>query len=582
MPMDGLMLHAVVEECHKSLQGGRVDKVQQPERDEVILTIRAEGENQMLLFSSSANQARLHRTYLRKKNAETPPQFCMLLRKHLLGAKFLSLRQEGLDRIAHMEFETRNELGDPARITLSCEIMGRHSNIILWDEKGKIIDCARHVTQDLSRVREVLPGLMYELPPAQDKKNPLLLSENDFYTLLCGQQAIKLSKLLQTCLSGLSTQAAQEITLRISGREEVYLNKAEEEDFSRYAMNLYGFFQHELSKAQSTLLLSPEGEAMDVTSFRYYSRENSLQKKFASTGEALDAYFSLRDKRERIQQRSMSLQKVLTNAIERCEKKLAIQLDTLEKSKDMDSLRKKGDLLLAAQGQIPKGVASYEVMDYYSEDLSPVTITLDPARSVAQNAQRYYKQYAKLKQAASLVLEQKARNDAELWYLRGQKENVGNCTDFEELTEIREELIREGYIRENLPKKKQQSISHPHHFLSPDGTEIFVGKNNVQNDRLTFAAMGDDWWLHVKDMPGSHVIVRNQHPSQETLLFAAILAATFSSGKGSVKVPVDMTQRKYVKKPSGAKPGFVIYTHQKTVYVSPDESKVKSLLLPSL
>jgi len=329
-----------------------------------------------------------------------------------------------------------------------------------------------------------------------------------------------------------------------------------------------------------TLLTDEDGAPLDVTGFPYLSRDPSRQKTMPTLSEAMDVYFTQRDLRERITQRAHDLRRFLQNALERDEKKLAIQRQTLLDAENMDDLRRKGDLITASIHLIPRGAKKISVPDYFDPEMRPIELDLNPALSPAENAQRCYKQYNKLKAASDLVIDQMTANEEEITYLEGQLENLELCSTFDELTEIRQELVRVGLMRDNNKGKKPVKVpeSKPHHFVSDDGVDIFVGKNNVQNDRLTGAALGEETWLHAKDMPGSHVIVKSASPSDQTILQAAQLAATYSKGRQADKVPVDYTLRKYVKKPGGAKPGFVIYTHQQTLYVSPDEKLAQRLM----
>ena len=575
MPMDGLTLGAMTRELNSLLVGGRVDRVQQTERDEIILLIRALGKNQKLLLSSSPNHARVHLTTQNKKSPDQPPNFCMILRKFLLGSRFLSAEQLGSDRVLTLHFEGLDDLGDLKERRLIIEIMGRHSNIILTNETGRILECARHITEDISRVREVLPGLAYETPPAQDKLNPIDATLSNFTTALSTQLNLRMDKALQGALSGLSSQAAKEIAYRVSENENAVLT---EENLPSIAEKSYSFFTH--LQDIPTLLLDETGSPLDVTSFVYLSRDYTRQKTCDSLSEAMDAFYAQRDLKERMVQHSHNIRKTLQNALERDEKKLAIQKQTLLDAENMDELRKMGDLITSSIHMIPRGATKAVVPDYFDSEMKMTEIPMNPALSPAENAQKYYKQYNKLKAASDLVIDQMAANEEEIAYIEGQLENLDLCTTFDELAEIRQELIRQGLMRDTTPKgKKAPKIpeSRPYRFLSSSGVEIFVGKNNVQNDRLTAAALGDELWLHAKDMPGSHVIIKSTHADDRTITEAAKLAAYFSKGKNSENVPVDYVPRKFVKKPGGSKPGFVIFTNNRTLYVTPDEALVRKL-----
>lgn len=574
MPMDGLTLGAMARELNHMLEGGRVDRVQQTERDELILTLRAQGKNHKLLLSSSPNHARVHLTAATKKSPDTPPMFCMLLRKFLVNSRFMGVSQTGADRVLTFRFEGLDDFGDTAERRLIVEIMGRHSNLILVGPDGRILESARHVTQEISRVREVLPGLPYEAPPAQDKLNPYLAGEEDYVRALAPLTGQRLDKALGQSVSGLSAQAAREMAFRIAGSESAALSS---DLLAAAAKKLRDFFAR--LEDVPTLLTDEDGAPLDVTSFPYLSRDPSRQATCPTLSAAMDAYYTQRDQKERIHQRAHSLRKFLQNALERDEKKLAIQRQTLLDAQNMDQVRKMGDLITSSIHLIPRGAKKAVVPDYFSEGMPEIEIPLNPALSPAANAQKFYKQYNKLKAASDLVLDQMAANEEEIAYLEGQLENLELCTTIDELAEIRQELVRQGLLRDVSKGRKAAKIpeSKPHRFVSDTGIEIYVGKNNVQNDRLTGAALGEETWLHAKDMPGSHVIVKSLSPDAGTLVQAAQLAAYFSKGRQADKVPVDYTLRKYVKKPGGAKPGFVIYTHQQTLYVTPDEKLVKRL-----
>lgn len=574
MPMDGITLGAIARELHLCLEGGRVDRVQQPERDELQLTIRAKGQNHRLLLCCNPSNPRAHLTQVPAKSPATPPMLCMLLRKHLSGARLVSVTQEGADRVLLFHFEAVNELGDLCQRQLVLEVMGRHSNIIFIGDNNRIIDSARHVSDSVSRVRELLPGLPYEPAPAQGKLNPYLATEEQYTAALLPLLGQRLDKAILACVSGVSPQLSRELAFRICGQEQTELTEAL---LPAAASGLLRFFRE--LQVSPTLLVDEFGSPLDVMPFAYLSRDPSRQIQKSSMSQAVEEYFLLRSVKERIREKSHNLRRFLQNALERCEKKRAIQLQTLKDSQGMDSLRKKGDLVTAQMHAIERGASFAEVPDYFDEQMPLIRIDLNPALSPAENAQRYYKLYNKMKAAADLVLPQMEQNDKEIAYFEGQLDNLDKCEDLDELGEIRLELEREGYIKPNAKSKKQPKLaeSKPLAFVSSNGIEIYVGKNNLQNDRLTFSAKAEEIWLHVKDRPGSHVILRSTKPDELSLTQAAKLAAFYSRAKQSENVAVDYTQRRFVKKPSGAKPGFVIYTNQSTLFVTPDEDLTKRL-----
>ncbi len=566
MPMDGLMLGYLARELQSALAGGRVDKITQPEQDEIVLVIRSQGKNCPLLLTASPNSARAQLTQMKKNNPLEPPTFCMLLRKHLSGARVQAVRQVGGDRILEVEFETMEEMGDLTRKTLVCEFMGRHSNLILVGPTGKIIDSARHVTEEISRVREVLPGLIYERPPMQDKVPYDQAKEADVFAHLVMQGT--LAQALSAAVTGLSPATAREFALRIAGDEAARAENCDRETAARMLVKL---LKRENLPDAPTVYYDEEGKAADVTPFEYRTRSSFRRETFATLGEALDAFYRTREQIERIKQKSASLSHVLKNNIERCEKKLARQEEALADSERMEEYRIKGELLTASIAQIERGARFADLPNYYDPECKPLRVELDVRLSPGANAQRYFKLYQKARSAQRLAAEQKAKTEEELYYLEGQMDNLSKCQEEAELSEIRAELEKQGYVKENRNRRQMKALppSQPMKFTSTDGDIILVGKNNVQNDKLTATAQPEEWWLHAKNMPGSHVIVVNTRPTERTLHEAACLAAYYSKGRTGHQVPVDYTQKKRVKKPAGAKPGFVIYTQQRTLYVTP-------------
>ncbi len=566
MPMDGLMLGFLSRELRETLSGGRVDKITQPEPDEIVLTIRAQGKNQPLLLTCNAGSARANITREKLNNPLEPPSFCMLLRKHLSGARFLDVRQYAGDRILEFDFETLEELGDLTVKTLVCEFMGRHSNLIFVGPGGKILDSARRVTQDVSRVREVLPGLMYERPPKQDKIPYDAVTAEALSARLAHEGTV--SRALSDSISGLSPQSAREIALRAAGDEDARLEDTDRNLLSGQVAALLARLE---SLAEPTLYVDEEGNAVDVTPFPYLTRAAYRAVPMDSLSAGIDEFCRVKDAAERIRQKSSSLYHVLKNNLERCEKKLGLQMNALSDSERMEEYRVKGELLTASIAQVKKGAPFVELPNYYDPEYKPLRIDLDVRMSPGMNAQRYFKLYQKAKNARRLAAEQKERTEEEITYLEGQLDNLGKCTQEAELFEIRAELEREGYVKPSHNRRQMKALppSLPMKFISTDGDVILVGKNNLQNDKLTATAQPGEWWLHAKNMPGSHVIVAAEHPSERTLHEAACLAAYYSKGRTGSAVPVDYTQKKRVKKPSGAKPGFVIYTQQHTLYVEP-------------
>lgn len=575
MPMDGLTLGFAARELDALLKGGRVDKITQPEKDTVILLIRAGSENRRLLLCASPNNARCHLTGANFPNPLEPPMFCMLLRKQLLGARVLGMKQIGGDRVLHLDLDTVDEMGDHVLRRLILEVMGRHSNLILVDSENRILEAARHVSQDMSRVRLIQPGLTYAPPPAQDKLDPACMNAILLSDRLAAAGDVPLYKALAGCVAGLSNPAARELAFRVltPGCDQA-------DDLSAAAARLADLFARLPGMVDPRVLLDENGDALDVFAFPYLSRDLTRQQPQPTISQALERYFGARDQQDRIQQKSASMVRLLKGHIERCEKKLALQEEELASAQKMEEYRIMGELINANLWQLQKGQTQAELSNFYDENGATLTVPLDIQLTPAQNAQRYFKKYQKARSARQTAAEQREKTLAELNYLEGALLDVGKCVGESELEEIRQELVRTGYLRKNTNRRQQRALpqSKPYHYLSSDGIAIDVGKNAVQNDRLTTTARPNETWLHAKDMPGSHVIIRTEgEVPPATLREAAILAAWYSKGQRSSSVPVDYTLRRYVKKPSGAVPGYVIYANQHTVYMTVSESDVRAI-----
>ena len=575
MPMDGVMLGFVARELDQKLRDGRVDRVIQPERDEIHLLIRAQGANHRLVLSASANAARVHLSQHAKTGPMEPPMFCMLLRKHLASGRVQAVRRVAGDRILEIEIQALSEMGDPVTRTLVVEIMGRHSNIILRGADGRILDAARHIGEDISRVRQVLPGLPYAYPPAQGKLNPETATAQEIARRLA-EAGGKLDKAIGACIAGFSPQASREACARIGLGASALV---QELDVERTAEQLHAYLKAMPQLGPCVITLAEDGSPSDVYPFAQLHLPLAKTAPFNSPSAALDAYFYERDRRDRMNQRASSLAHTLKNHIERCEKKIAIQNEALESAARMEEYRQKGELIQANLYRLKKGEPVARVENFYSEACEPVDIPMDVSLSPAQNAQRYFKLYQKARGARTLAAEQKAKTEQELAYLEQMEDDLRKCTDAAGLAELRSMLESSGHVRRAVSrvKPRKEAPSQPMKFLSCDGIEIEVGKNALQNERLTMGARGDELWLHAQKMPGSHVLVHAADVPETTLEEAAMLAAYYSKGVRSAQVPIDATLRRYIKKPGGTPAGFVIYTHQRTLYVTPDEAAVKKI-----
>ncbi|MBQ8618961.1 MAG: NFACT family protein [Clostridia bacterium] len=576
MPMDGVMLGFVARELDAKLRDGRVDRVIQPERDEIHLIIRAQGANHRLVLSASANAARVHLSEHAKTGPMEPPMFCMLLRKYLGSGRVQAVRRIAGDRILEIDISALSELGDPITRTLVIEIMGRHSNIILRSSDGRIVDAARHIGEDISRVRQVLPGLPYSYPPSQGKLNPETATAQEIAQRLI-ETGGKLDKAVGGCIAGFSPQAAREACARIGLDTSVLISEI---DVPAAAQALHGYLAQMPAMGPCVINLTDDGAPGDIYPFRQLHLPMArVQEYHDGPSAALDAYFYERDRRERMNQRASSLAHTLKNHIERCEKKIAIQNEALEGAARMEEYRQKGELIQANLYRLKKGEALARVENFYTEDCASIDIPMDVSLSPAQNAQRYFKLYQKARGARTLAAEQKAKAEQELEYLEQMEDDLRKCTDAQGLAELRAMLEKSGHVRQTVTRMKprREAPSQPMKFLSCDGIEIEVGKNALQNERLTMGAKGDELWLHAQKMPGSHVLVHAADVPETTLQEAAMLAAYYSKGVRSAQVPIDATLRRYIKKPGGTPAGFVIYTHQRTLYITPDEAAVKRI-----
>ena len=575
MPMDGLTLGFMARELRETLTDGRIEKVSQPEKDMLVLVIRAQGKNHKLLLSAAPSFARAHLTDANYQNPADAPMFCMLMRKHLQGGRLTNLEQLGGDRVLVLTIENKDELGDTAPRELYLELMGRHSNLTLVKD-GRIVDAIRHVSGDMSRVRQALPGLPFVPPPAQDKIDPAELTEETLTERL-SQLSGPLDKALAACIRGLSPVAAREIAFRATGLHRTELSDLNIAELSGVICALFGRMPQ---MARPTAQMRPDGLMADVLPFPYLSLETGLQKPYPTLSAALDAFYFGRDRRDRMNQKSQALKRLIKTHLERDEKKLALQEEELTASAKMEEYRVAGELLTAQAYLVPRGAETVQLPNFYDPQGGTVEIALDLALTPAQNAQKYFKRYRKARVAQDLAREQKEKTLKEIELLEQAMFDLEESETEQDMADVRKTLEEGGIVKpaagKGGKKKPRQPESAPMRFLAPDGTEIIVGKNSAQNDRVTGAAKGTDTWLHAKDMPGSHVIVKAEHPSPDTLAMALRLAAWFSRGKG-VSVPVDYTLRKHVKKPGGSPAGFVIYTNQKTVVTSATEGEIAGM-----
>ena len=572
MPLDGLTLGVLARELQETLRDGRIDKVTQPEKDMLVLLIRAQGTNHRLVLSAAPSFARVHITAAAYQNPIEAPMFCMLMRKHLQGGHLTGIEQLGGDRVLKLTIENKDELGDTAPRELYLELMGRHSNLTLVKD-GKIVDAIRHVSGDMSRVRQALPGLPFSLPPAQDKLDPAALTVEtltDKLSPLFGP----VDKALMASIRGLSPVAAREIAFRTAG-----LPRADMGDLivPEYARRVCDFFRRLPNLIQPTAQMNEDGLMADVLPYPYLTLDTDRQKPCATLSAALDDFYSGRDRRERMNQRSATLKHLLKTHLERDEKKLALQEEEIMAGARMEEYRIAGELLTSQAYAVPRGVRQVQLQNFYDPEGGMMLIDLDVALTPAQNAQKYFKRYRKARAAQDIAKEQKEKTLKEIEVLEQALFDLEESETEQDVADVRKVLEGAGILRHSNEKKRPKAPeSAPMRFVSSDGAEITVGKNSTQNDRVTGAARGWETWLHAKDMPGSHVIIHAEKPSPQAMADALKLAAWYSKGKG-VAVPVDYTLRKFVKKPGGSPAGFVIYTNQKTVMVSATEGEIAAI-----
>lgn len=585
MAFDAGMLACVIAEIREKSLGARVEKVFQPERDEIVLQMRSIEGGKRLTINAGSNTPRLAFTTEQKENPATPPMLCMLLRKHLQGAKLSNVRQEGFERVATLEFETRDEMGFPCRRYLIAEIMGKYSNLIFANEEMKIVAALHTVDFSTSSLRQVLPGMRYELPPKQDKMNPLAISAAEFDS--CFNSASpdrRADKWITDSFLGISAAIAREIVYRTVGRVDASLSDC---DRTRLQTSFFRVIEMIRSSAFTPTMVLRDGKPLEYAfcELLQYSGDFELRH-FESVGELLDVFFHTRDRENHIRQRASDLLRILTNADARLRKKLELQREELALCEKGEEYKKCADLITANLYQLSRGMTHAELIDYedYREDGSYGTrmIELNNRLSPSANAQVYYKRYNKSKTAKIELTKQIALGEDELRYIDSVFVSLTNAETAADLTEIRDELYRSGYASrmKNYTASKKQSAPTVAKFQTSGGFAVLCGKNNVQNEYITHKlASKTDYWFHVKNMPGSHAVMLcgGVEPSERDFTEAAEIAACFSKGADGQNVEVDYTLVKNVKKPAGAKPGFVIYHTNWSCIVTPNADKVAAL-----
>lgn len=570
MAFDGIVICNLVYELNQKLIDGRISKITQPEPDELLLTIKNKKESYKLLLSASASLPLLYLTETNKPSPITAPNFCMLLRKHISGGRIISITQPKLDRIVHFEIEHLNELGDTCTKQLTIELMGKHSNIIFRDN-DLIIDSIKHVSAQVSSVREVLPGRTYFIPETQEKINPLTVTEQEFTTILLSKP-LPLAKAIYSSLTGISPILAEEICFETGIDSSLPANTVNSTEavhlFHQFSLLMEPIRQQEF---QPTIYYKEE-EPLEFSSIPLTLYSDAQAKPFASISTVLEQYYASKNTLIRIRQKSSDLRRIVQTALERNQKKYDLQLKQLKDTKKREKYKIYGELIHTYGYNLPENSKELTVFNYYDNEM--ITIPLNPDLTPQENAKKYFEKYGKLKRTYEALSELIQETESETIHL----ESVATALDIalleEDLQEIKEELIACGYIRRKQTNAKKQKItSKPFHYLSSDGFHIYVGKNNYQNEELTFQfAIGNDWWFHAKGIPGSHVIVKTNGKELPDRTFeeAGRLAAYYSKGRNTEKVEIDYTEKKNVKKVNGGKPGFVIYHTNYSMLIEPN------------
>ncbi|MGI6694703.1 MAG: Rqc2 family fibronectin-binding protein [Christensenellales bacterium] len=572
MPLDGITLGFLARELEAKLIGARVDKAFQPDKDLVILSLRAAGETLRLLISATPGSARMHLSETRYENPAEAPMFCMLMRKHLMGGRVTSIKQLGGDRLIEIRVQSRDELESAREKILYFEAMGKHSNLSMVED-GRIIDVLRRVSPDMSRVRQMLPGLPFEMPPAQDKLDPGAIEKS---VLLRRLEAFPgpLSRFLTEHITGVSRQTAQELALRLAGVSEALVSEL---DKPALADRMAALFAALPDMASPRLLMDGEGKPVDILPFAFLAYPQELQQPTDSLSQAVEARFDTRDRSQRLTQRAASLNKTITNALNKTRRKLALMEEETPTFEQAEELRIKGELITAHLHAIPRGAQAAILPNYYTgEDME---VTLDPTLSPSANAQRYFKRYQKAHTARKLADTHQGKALADIALLEESLYFLERAESSQDISDLRAQLAELGFVRREsgTPSRKKKKADSPFlRFISSDGFLIQAGRNSGQNERLLKETRGEDMWLHAKDIPGSHVVISSagRQIPQSTLLEAAQIAAFYSQARGK-PVQVDYTLRKLVRKIPGAGPGQVHYSGEKGITAQATEEEIQ-------
>lgn len=577
MAFDGIVIANLVHELNTTLLGGHINKIAQPETDELLLTIKSGKTQYRLTISANASLPLMYLTDTNKPSPLTAPNFCMLLRKHIGSGRIISITQPGLERIVDFELEHLNEMGDVCKKHLIVELMGKHSNIIFCDDNNMILDSIKHVSSLMSSVREVLPGHAYFIPKTTDKKNPLDISYTAFYEAV-HTKPMNIGKALYCSLTGISPLVAEEICLQANIESDKNAPELTDLEYTHLYHIFSGIMEDITNHDFHPNIIYKNGEPVEFSSISLSSYDDCVHEPHDSISSVLMKYYATRNTISRIRQRSVDLRKIVSGSIERNAKKLDILEKQLKDTDKRDKYRIYGELINTYGYSVPAGAKSFVALNYYTNE--EVVIPLDDTLTPSENAVKYFERYNKLKRTfeATTTLIQEVSD--ELRHLESIQTSLDIALSEEDLAQIKEELTLSGYIKRKFTNKKERFTSKPFHYISSDGFHIYVGKNNIQNDELTFKfADGGDWWFHAKEIPGSHVIVKSEGRELPDRTFeeAARLAAHYSKARNQEKVEIDYTQRKNIKKPNAAKPGFVIYHTNYSMNIAPEIGGIEQL-----
>ena len=578
MAFDGITVSCLRKELSDKLTGGRITKIVQSEADELLLTIKNNANQYRLLLSASASLPLVYLTDKNKPAPMTAPGFCMLLRKHLGGGRIVDVSQPSLERILHFHIEHLDEMGDLCRKTLIVELMGKHSNLIFCKEEGMILDSIKHVSMAVSSVREVLPGRTYFIPHTQDKLDPLTADPAEMVVAIC-EKPMALSKAIYTTLTGFSPVMAEELCHRASvesARPAGALEAPEREMLTHQLLRLIEAVRN--GEFAPHLYYNEAKEPVEFSAVPLTMYEEMSAQPFESISALLESYYATKNTLTRIRQKSSDLRRIVQTALDRSRKKYDLQSRQLSDTEKREKYKIWGELIHTYGYGVPEGAKSMQALNYYTNE--EVTIPLDPTLSAQENAKKYFDKYGKLKRTFEAVTTLLAETKAEVEHLESVQTALDMALSEEDLVQIKEELVESGYIRRKGGGKKVKVTSKPYHYVSSDGFDIYVGKNNFQNDELTFQfATGNDWWFHAKGAPGSHVIVKTngQELPDRTFEEAGRLAAYYSKNRGGDKVEIDYVQKKQVKKPGGEKPGFVVYYTNYSLMIDSDISGIRQV-----